>query len=316
MTTRFKLSATINAPSRERGLALLVVLWIIVAAALVVSAFNAAVKSGVSFVDSEIVLAKADALLDAGAEIAAARLVDEEESRHWVPDGTPHTIAFAGARIAIAIADAGGRVDLNKADPQLLMGLLGQFADSERQAARIRDHILLARGEMPGDGTRAETAVGTMFEGGESANSGGEVPAFVDVAQLRTLDGMTVKLYRQIAPHLTVYSGDGRINPLSASEIVLKSIPELAEPDFEKLRAYMRSPEQSESMMGDLDQRFGSYLAEKAGPAFVVSVEVLQADGSPGASSVYVMAPGLDKDAPYRLIAKRPTERGLLSDPT
>ncbi len=97
-----------STPARERGMALLVVLWIIVAAALIVSAFNATVKSGVSFIGSEVQLSKTEALLDAGVEIAAARLIDEEEARRWVPDGRSYTVAFAGAELAIAITDTGG----------------------------------------------------------------------------------------------------------------------------------------------------------------------------------------------------------------
>ena len=137
-------------PARERGMALLVVLWIVVAAALIVSAFNATVQSGVSFIGSEVQLSKSEALLDAGVEIAVSRLIDEEESRRWVPDARPYTVEFAGAKLAISIRDAGGDIDINKSDQELLMGLLRQFAGSEAKAGRLRDRILLARGEMPG----------------------------------------------------------------------------------------------------------------------------------------------------------------------
>jgi general secretion pathway protein K len=303
--------ANVQACSRERGMALLVVLWIIVAAALVVSAFNATVRSGVSFVGSEVQLARAEALLDAGAEIAATRLIDEDESRQWAPDGRPHTIAFAGSSIVIAVSDGNARIDLNKADPKLLMGLLRQFTTSETKAAALRDRILLARGDARGTPETTQERSGGNSDGAEREEQPqNEVPSFVDVAQLRGLEGMSVELYRAIAPFLTVYSSDGRINPLAAPDEVLMSIPEFSRGDVNRFRAAVRTLLETNAPPPDIVQRAEPYLAEKPGPAYIVTATVLQRDGRPGASSVYVLATGLDAKAPYRLIAKRPAAFG------
>jgi general secretion pathway protein K len=306
-----------NAPedARQRGLALLIVLWIIVSAALVVSAFNAAVRSGVSFVGSEVQLTRTEALLDAGVEIAAARLMDEEEARRWQPDATRHDVAFAGVELAITIEDANGLVDLNKADKELLMGLLRQFAGSELKAGQLRDHILRARGKPSTPRrTSKETMESRPFvepERNPAATASNEIPAFIDVGQLRGLEGMTVELYRAIAPLVTVYSEDGRINPLAAPEEVLGSVPGLSRRDIEMLRAAPRAPkkeqaEEQEAMLGEIARRAGAYLTDKPGPAFIVAVEVLSPGAKKGARAVYVIATGLDESAPYRLIAKRP----------
>jgi general secretion pathway protein K len=296
-------------PARERGMALLVVLWIVVAAALIVSAFNATVKSGVSFIGSEVQLSKSDALLDAGVEIAAARLIDEEESRRWVADGRAYAVAFAGAKLSIAIRDTGGRIDINKSDPELLMGLLRQFAGSEAKAGLLRDRILLARGEMPGK--PAEKQVNA--NDGAVKKPSADAPAFVDVAQLRGLEGMTPKLYAAIAPFLTVYSGGGLINARAAPDEVLTSIPHLMRTDIEKLRSTPNALEQNDPALLDIRQRVGAYLSDTAGPAFFVTVEELRADGGHGSSAVYVVVTGLDAQAPYRLIAKKPAGVGQLS---
>jgi general secretion pathway protein K len=302
-----------QANTRERGLALLVVLWIIVSAALIVSAFNAAVKSGVSFVGSEVQLAKADALLDAGAEIAVAHLIDEDEARRWVPDGKPRIVSFAGANLSIAIADGSSRIDLNKSDKELLMGLLRQFAGSEAAAGRLRDRILVARDKTPGAKNQSEARPGPN-DGNRGERTVSETLPFLDVAQLRGLEGMTAELYAAIAPYLTVYSRDGRINPVAAPDAVLLSIPGIQQRDIERLRVVVGTrTNESDGALTDIAQRAGSYLADGAGPAYVVTVEVLRPDGKPGGSSVYVLATGIDKDAPYRLIAKKPADSGRLS---
>jgi len=80
------------------------------------------------------------------------RPAGDEEERRWVPDGRSHRVAFAGAELAISVRDTTGYIDINKADPRLLMGLLRRFAESEAKAGRLRDRILLARGTPPGAG--------------------------------------------------------------------------------------------------------------------------------------------------------------------
>ncbi len=295
-----------EADRRQRGLALLIVLWIIVAAALLVSAFNAAVKSGVAFVGSEVQLVKTEALLDAGAEIAASRLIDEAPARRWVPDGSRHTVAFAGSELSISIRGTNGHIDLNKADKELLMGLLRRFAGSEAQAGRLRDRILQARGSRQGE-KAAHVVRDAANEGGDpAAAASGDVPAFVDVAQLRTLTGMTPELYRAIAPYVTVYSGDGRINPTAAPDAVLMSLPGLARGDIEKIRASTKAPKDSNAARLDIAEAARSYLTDEPGSAYLVTVEVMAPGAEHAAASVYVVAPGLDGDAPYRLIARRP----------
>jgi general secretion pathway protein K len=289
-------------------MALLVVLWIVVAAALIVSAFNATVRSGVSFVSSEVELAQVEALLDAGTEIAAARLIDDDEARRWLPDGSPHVVSFAGADIAIRISDANGLVDLNKADKELLLGLLRQFAGSEAKAKRLRDRILQARkpdeGDAGGDARITGSKPREQVGGTERTAGANALPAFIDIAELRGIEGMTTELYRTLAPFVTVYSRDGRINPLAAPDVVIAAIPGLARADVDTLRSTAAAPKESDAALIDIAQRAGAYLTDAAGPAYLVSVEVRKSKGSAG--RVSVLAPELDQQAPYRLIAKRP----------
>jgi general secretion pathway protein K len=289
----------------ERGLALLVVLWIIASAALLVSAFNATVRSGVAVASSELQLARVEGLLDAGAEIAATRLIDEEATRRWAADGKQHRVSFAGAEIAISIDDPNGLVDLNKADKELLLGLLRQFARSEQNANRVRDRILAARGE-PRSANEMEASTAGRGVGGEAAASNrARSYAFIDVAQLRRIEGVDLDLYRQIAPFLTVYGRDGRINPTVAPVQVLASIPGLTTADVERLRVASRARQPNHAALSGLAQRAGTYLGDVPGPAYVVSVVAAPAGGYRAGKS-FVLVTGLDADAPYRLIAIRP----------
>jgi general secretion pathway protein K len=291
--------------ARQRGLALLVVLWIVASAALLVSAFNATVRSGVSMASSEFALSRAEALVDAGAEIAAARLIDTDEARRWVPDGKPHEVSFADAGLTITIDDPNGLVDLNRADGTLLLGLFRQFAGSEAHAVRLRDQILEARRQALG----GEQAKGGQRDFGSDldAQHTSEPPAaaFMSVAQLRHLKGITLDLYRRIAPFVTVYGRDGRVNPVTAASEVLGSIPNLSAGDIKRLRIFLSAPRQDDAVLAELAQRAGAYLIDEAGPAYVVSVKAGKRGERYQAGKVFVLVTGLDQDAPYRLLSKQ-----------
>ena len=293
----------------ERGLALLIVLWIIVSASLVVSAFNATVRSSTTFASSEVQLARSEALLDAGAEIAVSRLIDDEKGRRWRPDGKSHVVPFEDAELIISIRDANALIDINKADKELLLRFLRQFAGSESNALRLRDRIMQARGKGA-----VEKPADSAHDGeGESTDEPPPAVPFIDIAQLRGLEGMTVELYKQLAPFITVYGKDGRIGPLSAPDEVLSSIPSITQNDIDRLRSSMGTPKETERAIQDLSRHVGAYLVDEPGPAYVVSVGVSRSNDKFASGKVYVVATDIDAEAPYRLISKRPLGSAQLS---
>ena len=297
-----------TASSAERGLALLIVLWIIASAALVVSSFNATVRSGASFVASEVQLTKTDALLNAGVEIAATRLIDEEETRRWLPDDKPHSVTFSEAELTVVISDPNGLIDLNKADKDLLLGFFKKFTASDSDAGRLRDLILRARGEAPNEEQKKKGVHRNLRDiVKKPKENSSQLMAFVDIAQLRSLEGMTFELYNQVAPFITIYSRDGRINPRSAPNKVLSSIPKLTRTDIARLQAVRKGGLDEDTTLSEIKRRAGAYLSDEPGPAYVVSVEVRRPGGKYPGRGVFIIATGLDDSAPYRLISKRPS---------
>ena len=303
--------------NRERGMALLVVLWGIVAAALLVSAFNVVARSGVTFVSSEIALTEAEALADAGLEVAAAHLIDDNKARRWRADGKPHRLVLGDAELTITIDEPNGLADVNKAGRAVLLGLLSRAMDRPEDADEMLETLLAMRGEG-----RAE-ATGNAPAAEQSAESAQPPPPepitpkpatakspIHDITELRRMDGMPLTLYRKIAPHLTVYSRDGRINPFHAPRTVLAALPGLSETDIERFLE-SKSPDGSDaqpipSSLG----KAGAVLANQSGPAYIVSVAV----GKPGRTFAlgrqFVIVTGIDANAPYRLLAIKPLSEG------
>jgi general secretion pathway protein K len=307
---------------RERGLALLVVLWGVTAAALLVSAFNVVARSGATFISSEIAFSEAEALADAGLEIAAAHLIDDDKARRWRPDGKPHRLVLGAAELTIVIDDPNGLIDVNKASRAVLLGLLSRAMGGPDEAESLLERLMKLRGKEPAEPSRNDhgTPQGAAPNGDAPGTQPAEdaspatppmapaapKPRIHDVTELRRIEGMTPALYRKIAPLLTVYSRDSRVNPFHAPRAVLLAIPGLGENDVDRfLDSRPRDITHAERLPSSLGKA-GAFLANHTGPAAIVSVAV----GKPGRGFVlgrqFVIATGIDENAPYRLLSVRP----------
>lgn len=278
----------------EKGLALLAVLWIIASGTLLVASFNVTVRSGLSFIRSEVELTRTDALLDAGLEIAATRLIDESAARLWHPNGQWHEIAFADAKLRIRIRDPNGLVDLNKADEKLLLEFFRRFTANAAEAKVIAERIVVARGEKPG-----MTALNS--ERSTNINPAARA-AFMDVGQLRQIEGMRIELFRAVAPLMTVFSHDGSVNPLTAPEDVFLATPASRNA---ATRAQRNSFMAAQNGAGPASAQ-GDVEAEQFGPAYIVSVEAETAGSTYRARKTFVIATGLDATVPYSVLSIRP----------
>ena len=278
----------------EQGFALLVVLWVIAIGTLLVAAFNTTVRSGASFMSSEMQLARAEHLLDAGLEIAAAHLIDKSSAR-WRPDGKPRAIAFDGTTIQINVSDPNGLIDLNKSDEKLLGEFFRAFASDARVASTIVKGILDARTKT----SRGSSASGSQFPSdGEAQRSSAGSPAFVDVGQLRRVPGVSMALFRRVLPYVTVHSRDGTANPDTAPAELRAAVASLrGTGDFGGQRSGGSKGGSTEDE--DDDDQFG--------PAYIVSVKVSAPNSKHTATKTYVIAVGLDNATPYRLLSQRPS---------
>jgi general secretion pathway protein K len=282
----------------EQGLALLAVLWIIASATLLVASFNVNVRSGLSFIRSEVKLSQSENLLDAGLEIAVTRLIDEEASRQWHPDGQWRTIAFAGSSLRIRIQDPNGLVDLNKADEKLLLEFFKRFGANANQAKLITDRIIIARGQKPGaDADKSGDA--------DRAAKPALSSPFMDVGQLRQIEGMSIDLFRRVAPFMTVFSFDGSINPLTAPAEVFAVSG--AGRDERARREAFQSGQAGQAGRSVSSKSDGAEIkADDFGPAYAITIEAATVDNNYNASKTFVIATGLDQSLPYRLLSVRP----------
>jgi general secretion pathway protein K len=190
--------------SRQRGIAFVVVLWLLALLAILLGSFALLSRSESLQARHYHDATRARYFAEAGIAHAAYSLAFPDQSLRWVPDGRPYEVPYRDAELAIRITDESGKIDLNAADEVLLssffqvMGL--DLMDASALAAAIIDW------RDPDDLVSISGAEAGEYEAAGRDYGPANAP-FVTIAEVQQVLGMSYALFERIAPMLTVYSG-------------------------------------------------------------------------------------------------------------
>lgn len=188
---------------RDRGFALLIVLWSLVLIAFlttqVASTGRTEVRTATNLRRAAVLQARADG----GVYEAAFHLLDRGD-RHWDADGAWHPAAPGG--VALRITDEAEKVNLNSASPDLLRALLGAVGADVPRATALAEAITDWRDD-PAQGRPMAARVAPYRAAGLGDTPPGS--PFGSVSELRRVIGVTPALYAALAPHVTVFSTHG-----------------------------------------------------------------------------------------------------------
>jgi len=211
--------------NRKRGVVLVLVLWTIVLLSALAMAASATFRGFAGVIGLSQDRVKAEALLDAGVEAAAAIVGRLSERQALSPRAFDISLATGSAHIELS--DETGRIDINKAPAKVLSALLGHSgvdgADALARAIdawRLRDRPV----QTTDPASDAANADAPSPQGGAANKGPDKPPAFSDVRQLIQAPGMTWAIIATIAPLVTVF-GDDKVNALTAPPEVLLALP-------------------------------------------------------------------------------------------
>ena len=222
--------------SRQKGIALVLVLWVSVLITVLLASFSLSARvealQGRNLLDST----RARYAAAAGLHRAAYELRGNNPDTRWVADGRVYPIEFEGAEIEVEIYDETGKVDLNVAEPMLLAALFelggAEKNDAEALAAAVVDW------RDPDDLVGVNGAEAGEYKGAGLPYKPRNAP-FETVSELQQVLGMSFELYRELEPLLTIYSGRAQPNPAFAAPEVLQLIPGMT-PDSVQLFVQQR----------------------------------------------------------------------------
>jgi len=226
----------------ERGVALMLVLWVVIVLAAIASGVVVAARRQAALVAALRARAAARYAAESGVTAATSALQalfrgarsPEDRARvfGYLDDAARSwgERPLGAARYQVAVADLGARIDLNSANPEVLRGLLQQFVDADR-AATLVDALEDWKDED--DAPREQGAEAADYATAESPFRPSNGP-LLRLEELTRIRGFDDSLAAALAPYVTVL-GDGLVNVNTAPEPVLAAIPELGAPGAEFL---------------------------------------------------------------------------------
>lgn len=266
----------------QRGMVLVIVLWIVTLLAVMAGGFAYSMRVETRLATSAVERAQARALAEAGVAYALAWQLDTdpETQKQWPPNGDPHDWEFGGGRIRISVEDAAGRISLNNADPQLLrkvlIGIGVAEANVENLMAAIADWRDQDDQTQPGGAESAEYR--------SAGRVGPKNAPFESVEELQQVMGIDRDTAQRLAGLATI-SMISSINPQLASFAVLRAatgLDEQAVADYVSARAASEEtpppPPSADGLVFFSGSRLGIYhiaVTAQAGTGATVSAETV-----------------------------------------
>jgi general secretion pathway protein K len=215
-----------SSPARDRGFALLIVLWTMVLLALLAMRIAASGRTEARLASNLRDAAIAEAAADASIQESLFHLLATDGQR-WEPSGR-YRIALRDAVAEVDVENLAGRVNPNAVSPELLRALLMTLGVDSQRATALADAI--ADWRMPGRYARPHGAKMRQYRAA-GRDYGPPGAPFQSVDELGAVLGMTPELLALLRPHLTLWWDDNP-DPALADPVVLAALQATGDADF------------------------------------------------------------------------------------
>lgn len=206
---------------KQQGIALVLVLWVALLMTVIAGSF--ALSARTESVQSRILFnqVQAEFLAEAGLNRAVFELRNPDPETRWIADGRAYEFTLNEAKISVQITDESGKIDLNLANEELLVGLFASVGVEFDEALALSDKIQDWRD--PDEEVRLAGAEDADYFAAGYIHGAKDAP-FDTVPEVLQVMGMTYELYRKIEPAITVYSGRGNLNLAFAPKEALMAL--------------------------------------------------------------------------------------------
>jgi general secretion pathway protein K len=282
---------------RDRGFALVSVLWGISILSLIASAMLTDAVVSRHLERNAWWRTRAEALAQAGVNRAVVGLMDARADVRWRIDAVPQTLSFGGADITISIEDELGKIDLNATDGDTLRRLFESAGADKALASALAARTLDWRTSEVGHSLNGASADSYRTAGLSYKPRGG---AFQSVDELTLVLGMTPQLFERVAPALTVYSGRPFFDATVAPKEALLTFPGY---DDAKVAEIIASRREGQGIRVSLPLGMENPSSSLAGRPFTVAVTVVL-EGSRMSERQVIRLTG-DPSRPYLVLELR-----------
>lgn len=262
-------------PTRQAGYALIMVLWVMMLLTTMAMAFSNNVKlnnrGALSITEGVRLAAAAE-----GAMHYIAHKLSQNDGADPLVSGQSYTLTWPDTQLEINVKSAAGKININLAPPDLLVGLFRRVlpdAPAEAMAAALLDW------RDRDDKRTPQGAEAADYRDAGLTSLPGNRP-FVHAGELSKVLGIGTERSAQLAPYVTVYSRSAKIDPYSADATVLSSVPGLDDSVVQQFVAY-RAIQLAQNRPIRLDLLQGGIRHLERQPQLdVVNIHVASTNGS------------------------------------
>ncbi len=208
--------------TRQRGVALLLVLWACTLLAILLGGYATLARTEALQARYQFAQTQAHYAAEAGLMRAVYGLQNPQPKQRWSGDGRVYTFRYDQATVTVSAIDESGKVDLNTAAPGVLRGLFQAVGMNPTAAQALTDKVTDWRNPVGLEGTTDSQRAAYAAAGRDYGPRNGP---FVSVEELQMVLGMTPAVYRQVAPVVTIWSGVLSPDPNIAPPLALAAIP-------------------------------------------------------------------------------------------
>ena len=290
-------------PDASRGLALILVLWVLMLLTIMAGSFALGMKREISVVSNIKNMAQASSLAEAGINYAMMMLLHTSKEERWQADGSIYQIQFAGAKIRIMIVDEAGKININKPDQDLFRGALVNAGATEEEQDAIIDSI--KDWQDSNDLIRLNGAEKDQYLDAGLSYGPSNKP-FQVIDELQLVMGMNAALYEKLEPLLTVYSKRGTANLAKAPKEVLMALPDVDEQTVDNYLG--QRAENNKSGLPPPDFPFASGGKSGSSNVYTLIAEAMLDDGVTGKIKAVIKKGINRRKLPFKILEWETTQ--------
>ena len=221
--------------TRQKGLALVLVLWVLSLLTIMAGSFALGMRRETSIITGIRNNAQAQAIAESGIALAETKLLDPDQNKRWRADGSIYEIISADAKIRVRVLSEAGKVDINQADRTLLEKLFSLSPLDEKQQSQLVSAIIDWRDQD--DLIQLNGAEKKEYRDAGLNHQPSNKP-FQAVEELQLVLGMNEAVFKWLEEMITVYSGQQQVDLQLASREVLNLTAGL---DTDQLNSYLET---------------------------------------------------------------------------